>query len=85
MNQWNKQGFFLYEVRGSLGSLVISVHTQLKREMSQASIWGPSSYTTFSLAGVQMVPISWCEMQCPKTHTKEFRKVARVQPEFLQT
>ncbi|XP_041517908.1 exosome complex component CSL4 isoform X4 [Microtus oregoni] len=35
--------------------------------------------------GVQMVPISWCEMQCPKTHTKEFRKVARVQPEFLQT
>ncbi|XP_016019707.2 exosome complex component CSL4 isoform X2 [Rousettus aegyptiacus] len=38
-----------------------------------------------SEAGVQMVPISWCEMQCPKTHTKEFRKVARVQPEFLQT
>ncbi|XP_016047838.1 exosome complex component CSL4 isoform X3 [Halichoerus grypus] len=38
-----------------------------------------------SESGVQMVPISWCEMQCPKTHTKEFRKVARVQPEFLQT
>ncbi|XP_068817698.1 exosome complex component CSL4 isoform X3 [Capricornis sumatraensis] len=37
------------------------------------------------VVGVQMVPISWCEMQCPKTHTKEFRKVARVQPEFLQT
>lgn len=36
-------------------------------------------------AGVQMVPISWCEMQCPRTHTKEFRKVARVQPQFLQT
>ncbi|KAM9548385.1 exosome complex component CSL4 isoform 1-T1 [Guaruba guarouba] len=36
-------------------------------------------------AGMQMVPISWCEMQCPRTHTKEFRKVARVQPEFLQT
>lgn len=35
--------------------------------------------------GVQMVPISWCEMQCPRTHTKEFRKVARVQPQFLQT
>ncbi|XP_041493178.1 exosome complex component CSL4-like isoform X4 [Microtus oregoni] len=31
-----------------------------------------------SESGVQMVPISWCEMQCPKTHTKEFRKVARV-------
>uniref|UniRef100_A0A8C5VKJ1 Exosome component 1 n=2 Tax=Strepsirrhini TaxID=376911 RepID=A0A8C5VKJ1_MICMU len=38
-----------------------------------------------SESGVQMVPISWCEMQCPKTHIKEFRKVARVQPEFLQT
>ncbi|XP_006157463.2 exosome complex component CSL4 [Tupaia chinensis] len=38
-----------------------------------------------SESGVQMVPISWCEMQCPKTHTKELRKVARVQPEFLQT
>ncbi|XP_040848309.1 exosome complex component CSL4 isoform X5 [Ochotona curzoniae] len=37
------------------------------------------------VVGVQMVPISWCEMQCPRTHTKEFRKVARVQPEFLQT
>ncbi|XP_015722494.1 exosome complex component CSL4 [Coturnix japonica] len=36
-------------------------------------------------AGVQMVPISWCEMQCPQTHTKDFRKVARVQPQFLQT
>uniref|UniRef100_S4R4U0 Exosome component 1 n=1 Tax=Petromyzon marinus TaxID=7757 RepID=S4R4U0_PETMA len=33
----------------------------------------------------QMVPISWCEMQCPKTHAKEYRKVARVQPEYLQT
>ncbi|XP_035167741.1 exosome complex component CSL4 [Oxyura jamaicensis] len=38
-----------------------------------------------SEAGVQMVPISWCEMQCPQTHTKDFRKVARVQPQFLQT
>nr|XP_048317099.1 exosome complex component CSL4-like [Myodes glareolus] len=38
-----------------------------------------------SESGVQMVPISWCEMQCPKTHTKEFWKVARVQSEFLQT
>lgn len=34
--------------------------------------------------GAQMVPISWCEMQCPRTHAKEFRKVARVQPEYLQ-
>uniref|UniRef100_A0A672YNP9 S1 motif domain-containing protein n=1 Tax=Sphaeramia orbicularis TaxID=375764 RepID=A0A672YNP9_9TELE len=37
-----------------------------------------------SEAGAQMVPISWCEMQCPETHAKEFRKVARVQPEYLQ-
>lgn len=37
-----------------------------------------------SEAGSQMVPISWCEMQCPRTHAKEFRKVARVQPEYLQ-
>uniref|UniRef100_A0A3P8T064 Exosome component 1 n=1 Tax=Amphiprion percula TaxID=161767 RepID=A0A3P8T064_AMPPE len=37
-----------------------------------------------SEAGAQMVPISWCEMQCPRTHVKEFRKVARVQPEYLQ-
>ncbi|XP_041123849.1 exosome complex component CSL4-like isoform X1 [Polyodon spathula] len=38
----------------------------------------------YSEAGAQMVPISWCEMQCPRTHAKEFRKVARVQPEYLQ-
>ncbi|XP_007938236.1 exosome complex component CSL4 [Orycteropus afer afer] len=48
-------------------------------------VLGLCSNSIFSLPGVQMVPISWCEMQCPKTHTKEFRKVARVQPEFLQT
>ncbi|XP_043854358.1 exosome complex component CSL4-like [Dromiciops gliroides] len=29
-----------------------------------------------SESGVPMVPISWCEMQCPRTHTKEFLKVA---------
>ncbi|XP_071073952.1 exosome complex component CSL4-like [Dasypus novemcinctus] len=38
-----------------------------------------------SESGVEMVSISWCEMQCPKTHTKEFQRVAQVQPEFLQT
>ncbi|XP_038597793.1 exosome complex component CSL4-like [Tachyglossus aculeatus] len=36
-------------------------------------------------ASVQLVPINWCEMQCPQTNVKEFWKVARVQPEFLQT
>lgn len=31
--------------------------------------------------GVNMVPTSWSEMQCPKTLVKEPRKVARVVPE----
>lgn len=30
-----------------------------------------------------MVPISWTEMQCPKTLIKEFRKVAKVVPEQI--
>ncbi|KAK0183180.1 hypothetical protein PV327_001247 [Microctonus hyperodae] len=33
--------------------------------------------------GISMVPISWTEMQCPKTLTKEFRKVAKVVPEQI--
>ena len=41
-------------------------------------------YTPY-FPGVRMVPISWCEMQCPKTLTKEHRKVARVQEEYLDT
>jgi exosome complex component CSL4 len=28
-----------------------------------------------------MVPISWTEMQCPKTLVKELRKVAKIVPE----
>ncbi|XP_033116714.1 exosome complex component CSL4-like [Anneissia japonica] len=36
-----------------------------------------------SEAGATMVPISWCEMQCPKSHVKEFRKVAKVQAEHI--
>ncbi|XP_057341055.1 exosome complex component CSL4-like [Microplitis mediator] len=31
--------------------------------------------------GVSLIPISWTEMQCPKTLAKEFRKVAKVVPE----
>ncbi|XP_050685341.1 exosome complex component CSL4 [Leptidea sinapis] len=31
--------------------------------------------------GISMVPISWSEMQCPKTLVKEPRKVARVVPD----
>ena len=34
-------------------------------------------------AGVKMVPVSWTEMQCPKTYNKEFRKIAKVIPENL--
>jgi exosome complex component CSL4 len=30
-----------------------------------------------SIAGAAMVPISWCEMQCPATSTTEHRKVAK--------
>ena len=33
----------------------------------------------FSYVGAAMVPVSWCEMQCPKTKAKEHRKVAKVQ------
>ncbi|XP_050357739.1 exosome complex component CSL4 [Nymphalis io] len=33
--------------------------------------------------GVSMVPISWSEMQCPKSLIKESRKVARVIPENI--
>ncbi|XP_012255980.2 exosome complex component CSL4 [Athalia rosae] len=33
--------------------------------------------------GVSMVPVSWTEMQCPKTFNKEFRKVAKVVPEHV--
>lgn len=33
-----------------------------------------------SVAGMPMVPISWQEMQCPRTGTREFRKVAKVDP-----
>lgn len=32
----------------------------------------------YSEAGTDMVPVSWCEMQCSKTGLKEKRKVAKV-------
>ncbi|XP_077992242.1 exosome complex component CSL4-like [Glandiceps talaboti] len=38
-----------------------------------------------SEAGVNMIPVSWFEMQCPKTHIKELRKVAKVQPQHILT
>lgn len=33
--------------------------------------------------GSAMIPISWTQMQCPKTFRKEFRKVAKVVPEHV--
>jgi len=30
-----------------------------------------------------MIPVSWCEMQCPSTGQKELRKVAKPQPQYL--
>ena len=36
------------------------------------------------VAGATLVPISWSKMQCPRTLAEEFRKVARVQAEFLE-
>ncbi|KAH9508588.1 Exosome complex component CSL4 [Bulinus truncatus] len=37
-----------------------------------------------SEAGSNMVPISWCKMQCPKTLNEEFRKVAKVRHEYIK-
>lgn len=34
-------------------------------------------------AGHVMVPISWTQMQCPKSFSKEFRKVAKIVPEHV--
>lgn len=34
-------------------------------------------------SGVTMIPVSWTEMQCPKTYNKEFRKIAKVIPDNL--
>ncbi|XP_033219922.1 exosome complex component CSL4 [Belonocnema kinseyi] len=33
--------------------------------------------------GTSMIPVSWTEMQCPRTLAKEFRKVAKIVPEEL--
>lgn len=38
-------------------------------------------FEKYSFLGVSMIPVSWTEMQCPKTLVKEFRKVAKVIPE----
>ena len=35
------------------------------------------------VSGVKMIPVSWTEMQCPKTYNKEQRKIAKVIPEDL--
>lgn len=38
---------------------------------------------SYKLLGVAMIPISWTQMQCPKTLYKEYRKVAKVVPEHV--
>ncbi|XP_032675376.1 exosome complex component CSL4 [Odontomachus brunneus] len=35
----------------------------------------------YSEEGIVMIPISWTQMQCPKSMCKEFRKVAKIVPE----
>ncbi|XP_066260875.1 exosome complex component CSL4 [Euwallacea similis] len=40
--------------------------------------------TAYSEAGYSMVPVSWTEMQCPKTLVKEPRKVAKIIPENIE-
>ena len=35
------------------------------------------------MSGIKMIPVSWTEMQCPKTYNKEYRKIAKVIPEDL--
>ena len=30
-----------------------------------------------------MIPVSWTEMQCPKSYVKEYRKIAKVIPESM--
>ncbi|XP_037091377.1 exosome complex component CSL4-like [Pollicipes pollicipes] len=35
----------------------------------------------YSEAGHPMVPVSWTEMACPATQTRELRKVAKIPPE----
>lgn len=36
-----------------------------------------------NFTGVAMIPISWTQMQCPKSMSKEFRKVAKIVPEHI--
>ncbi|XP_021355959.1 exosome complex component CSL4-like isoform X2 [Mizuhopecten yessoensis] len=36
-----------------------------------------------SEAGSNMTPISWCKMKCPKTMAEEYRKVAKVQANYI--
>lgn len=51
---------------------------------SYACLFTLLSYlTAYYLTGIAMVPISWTQMQCPKSFCKEFRKVAKVVPEHI--
>jgi hypothetical protein len=79
--KWFVLGSVIYEERSS----------KLKRfDFAQISLGDSRSYYLStakneygvifakSVAGATMVPISWNMMQCPKTKSKEFRKVAKV-------
>jgi len=43
-----------------------------------------TSVVVIICSGEAMVPISWCEMQCPVSFSKEYRKVARAQPRHCE-
>ena len=38
----------------------------------------------YSESESQMIPISYNEMECPVTKIREFRKVAKVQPDYIK-
>lgn len=44
---------------------------------------GDNIVLNIMITGIPMVPISWTEMQCPKTFNKELRKVAKIIPENI--
>ncbi|XP_024940320.1 exosome complex component CSL4 [Cephus cinctus] len=58
---------------------MIDVHTyQLSTAENELGV-----VIAYSEGGASMIPISWTQMQCPKTLAVEFRKVAKVIPEQI--
>ncbi|KAL1137798.1 hypothetical protein AAG570_009494, partial [Ranatra chinensis] len=54
---------------------------QLSTAENELGVVTALSEAVFS--GVSMIPVSWTEMQCPKTYNKQKRKVAKVVPESI--